>query len=168
MKLFTNRWGPTALAISIGLNIFLLASFAGGISGTMAVERILKHRVAAVTEVLSPERRQEIATHLEAALQAMKGEQDAVRLAQQQWLATFEDATLEPQQVQTRLRQQMQDIRVHREASNAVLHEQALRVIAGMNTSERQAVAAQIRKQFDVARPPEPSISNSTPVRSAP
>jgi hypothetical protein len=168
MKLFPNRWGLSAFAISLGLNIFLLANFAGGISGTLAVERILKHRLAAVTEVLSPARKEEIATTVEAALQAMKGEQEAVRLAQQQWLATFEDATLEPRQLQSRLQNQMQAIRMHREAANAILHEQALGVIADMNISERQAVAAQIRKQFDVARPPVAASPSPTPVGSAP
>ncbi len=163
MKLFPNRWGLGIFLICLGLNVFLLSSLAGGMSGAMAVERILKRRLEAVTAPLSAARQEEIAKALELALEEMKPEQAAVRAAQMRWLEAFEKTSMSLPDLQAH----MQAIRAHREAANGRLHAQALAVIAGMSAEERQAVARQIRQRFDLPAAPAAAASTalSTPNR---
>ena len=50
MKIFPHRFGLALFLASIGLNLFLLAGFAGGVTGSLAVEYILKKRLGTVTK----------------------------------------------------------------------------------------------------------------------
>ena len=149
MKIFPHRFGLALFLASIGLNLFLLAGFAGGVTGSLAVEYILKKRLGTVTAPLSAARQDEIGKELEQAFRKMEPHLASVRTAQQRWLLAFEQPALS----QAELQRQMQAIRQHREAAQAELHQHALEVISGMSTSERLAVAQQIRASFDVKRP---------------
>jgi uncharacterized membrane protein len=155
MKTFPNRLGLCLFVASVALNVFLVAGFAGGFSGAWAFEQVLKKRLAMVTAPLPQARQAELEAALARALQRMQPQTDAVREAQRRWLTTFERSELSI----TDLRRDMLAIRQHREAANAVLHDEALSVIAALSPSERQAVAAQIRQRFDVGPPQAPAIA---------
>jgi uncharacterized membrane protein len=165
-RVFPHRWGLGLFLASAALNVFLLSGFAGGLSGAWAFEKILQKRLQSVTASLPEARQAQIEAALAAALADMQPQTAAVREAQQRWLVAFEQAELPVADLQ----REMLAIRQHREAANAILHQQALAVIATLNADERHSIAAAIRQHFAVQRPavPGPQPTPLSPITASP
>jgi hypothetical protein len=157
MKLFSTRAGLSLFLASLALNLFLLAWFAGGMTGSVAVDHILKKRLSLVTATLPSARQDELARELELAMVDIQPQRVAIRDAQQRWLNAFE----RPDVSIAELNAHLQSIRQQREHANAVFHQHAMLVVGRLSASERQSIATQVRRFYEVTAIDEMSLPSS-------